>query len=295
MPLVSVIIPAHNSAAYIGQTLQSVLAQSITDIEVLVVDDGSTDTTASIIKEIALRDQRVHYIHQVNQGVAVSRNTAMKQASGEFIAFIDSDDIWLPDHLKDVLEVMNDDKSIGLAHANITTMNLAGESIETLKRNVKLLSGHIFMPLLMRDEHIVCSTVVIRKLCVDKLGFFDEALTWWSSEDRDLWLRISREFKIAYLDRATTLYRINPSGLSYKFDNLLKARLYVIDKLFKQAVIDDKLRNKVIARAYRDVALNYARQRNFRKTITNYSIALRYDITVLVFIKQFIGEYRKAS
>ncbi len=282
MPLISVIIPVYNNAYFIAQALDSVLSQSITDIEVIVVDDGSTDESASIVQSYAVRDQRLKYIHQVNQGVAVSRNTGIKQSSGEFIAFIDGDDVWLPDHLKDLLHVMQGHEEIGLAHANITTISESGEILRTLKRPTELLSGNIFKPLLLRDIFVILSTVMIRRQCCDKVGLFDEALTRLGSEDRDLWLRITFEFKARYVDRIITHYRINSNGLSSNHENMVKGRLYVVEKLFRESKINQQLRRKAISRIHQDFADYSVAQKQFKKAFPSYIKAIQHDGAAVV-------------
>ena len=144
-PKISIITPAYNCAKFLPQTIESVLKQTFGDFEMIIVDDGSTDNTKQVIEPyLKNHPLKIKYIYQQNGGVSVARNTAVKNALGEFIAFLDADDMFLPNRLEESLRVIEKDKSIGLVHARSMRINEEGASIGTLKRDTRFLSGQIF-------------------------------------------------------------------------------------------------------------------------------------------------------
>lgn len=217
MPLVSVIIPAYNCALYIRETIESILAQEESnDIEIIVVNDGSTDSTAEIAREFR---EPVRVIDQVNAGVCAARNRGIAEAKGEFIAFVDHDDYWLPSKLKNQLAVFESNQNIDVvfsnfirwhpdgiddAYKNPSTFELQGRPNGTDPR----FSGWIYHEMLL-DSWVLTSTALVRTKVVRELGGFDESLPF--SEDWDFWLRVSRVSQFICLREASTLYRQHPN------------------------------------------------------------------------------------
>ena len=277
MPKVSVLIPAYNSADFLPQAVESVLAQSFQDYEIVIVDDGSTDQTAALAQEFARRNGgRIRYIHQENQGVSAARNALVQQAQGELVSFLDADDYWAPNHLNLGVQILNDDAKTGLVHSNITRVNPKGELIEVPVRETQYLSGRIFEPLFLRQAHIACSTVIMRKACFQRVGWFDLNLTRLGCEDRDMWLRLAREYKITYVDEPSVFYRMGLSSLSQNSENMLKARLYIVDK-YSPYTGHSPLRSKALAKIYRDHGDEFLLRGNSRQARQDYGQALRYN------------------
>jgi len=241
-PKVSVIIPTYNSAQYICETLDSVLAQTYKDYEIIVVDDGSTDNTREVLKPYM---SKIKYIYKENGGPASARNVGIKNARGEYIAFLDSDDIWLPEKLEKQIEYLQSNPDIALVYSDCIRFNENG--VCQRKSNVyHLREGYIFFKLL-EGNFITTSTVIVRRECLDKVGYFDEELDDLKhSEDYDLWLRISRSFKIGYIREPLVKYRVRESGLNRSnIDRAYKALLKVFDKNTKdiQNLPDKYIRN----------------------------------------------------
>ncbi len=222
---VSVIIPTYNSAEYITEALDSVFAQTYKNYEVIVIDDGSTDNTKDVLKPYM---SRIKYIYKENGGVSSARNVGIKNAEGEYIAFLDSDDIWLPEKLERQIERFNSEPDLGLVYSNCIRFSENG--IEQSSRKVKkYLEGDIFAKIL-EGYVLPTSTVIAKKLCFDEVGYFDERFS--VSEDYDMWLRISRFFKIGYVKGPLVKYRIRTSSIirSTKIDSLFNAKKAVIEK-----------------------------------------------------------------
>lgn len=213
LPLISVIVPAYNCAAYLGSALDSIFAQSYPQLEVLVVDDGSTDGTVAVAQRYG---ERVRVISQTNAGPAAARNRGLASARGEFIAFLDGDDLWLEGKLLQQARYLlrRPEASIVYGHfhrwesrpdgsfspADEFATGATEESLDPA------LSGWIYHRLLIDSEvHII--TALIRATVIDEIGIFDETLK--VGEDYDFWLRVSRRFQLYKLARPLALYRIH--------------------------------------------------------------------------------------
>jgi glycosyltransferase involved in cell wall biosynthesis len=184
-PLVSVITPAYNTRAYVGRAVRSALAQSVGNLEVIVVDDGSTDGTADAARECARDDERVRIVRQDNAGPSAARNTAMRLAAGEFFAWLDSDDEWLPGFLEAQLAAFERRPSTAIVTAN--AINRGGAFDGTLYRPARAGMRPLAFADLIREEDAVCVLSVFRREVYDTVGPMNEALR--SNEDYEFWLR----------------------------------------------------------------------------------------------------------
>lgn len=225
MPAISVIIPTYNYARFIGFCLESIFAQTYKDFEIIVVDDGSTDDTAEVLKKY---EDKIHYIYQPNKGPAVASNAGIKVAKGEYIAFIGSDDLWLPDKLEDQVRVFNEDMKVGIVFSDASSFNENGIISKSILEEENICTGFCFERLFM-GNYLIMSTVMIRKACLEKSGLFDEELS--SVEDYDLCLRISAFYKIEFVDKILAMRRVHPSNISKNFCQLLDNEIRVIQKI----------------------------------------------------------------
>jgi len=214
-PLVSIIIPSYNCEAYIEQTLASVLGQTHRPIEVIVVDDGSTDRTAEIV---AAHGEPVRLVQQVNQRVCVARNRGFELSRGDFVCFLDHDDYWHPWKLQRQLEAFRRHPDAGVVFTafelwpqvdGLFPDPLARASTDDdLPPENPILTGWIYHRFLL-DCWALTSTAMIRREAFAASTGFDVSLPY--SEDWDLWLRLSQEHPFVMLDRVSTLYRQHPS------------------------------------------------------------------------------------
>jgi len=208
---VSIIIPAYNASQYLPQTLESVLQQTFTDFELLVIDDGSADDTENVVRRYAERDSRVRLISQPNQGVAVARNTGIQESIGEFIAFLDSDDLWLPSKLAAHIQHLILDSSLGISFARVEFMNADG-SLTGQCSNLRLeniTAKHLY------TENLICtpSNAAMRRAALEQAGGFDASLSGYA--DIELFLRIScYGWKVEGINQVLVYYRTNTGGLS---------------------------------------------------------------------------------
>ena len=228
MPKVSVIIPAYNSMKYLPETLSSVLEQTFTDFEVLIIDDGSSDQIEAWAQ--AQTDPRVKFISQKNQGVSVARNTGIKNARGEYIAFLDADDLWQPTKLEKQVNCLNANPQVGLVHNWIFLIDQYSNKTGNLWAS--RTQGHVWQNLVERNT-IACCSVMVRRSCFTSTGVFDPSLR--SAEDWDMWIRIAAEYPVAVIEEPLASYRLLPNSKSKNFPLVEKSLSRIIEKNFASA------------------------------------------------------------
>lgn len=192
MPLITVIIPTYNRAHLIGRAIQSVLNQTYKDFEIIVVDDGSSDNTKQAVK--SFNDKRIKYLRlKENSGSsAAPGNTAIKIASGKYVAFLDSDDEWLPESLEKKLKCF--EGNIGVVYSGFIRRNDEKKMEYTI---IPTKRGNIYRDELRKDYVSSTSAVMVRRECFDKVGLFDETLP--ARQDYDMWLRLSKHYLFNYV------------------------------------------------------------------------------------------------
>jgi len=218
---VSVIIPLYNKEKFIKRALDSVLAQTFRDFEVIIVDDGSTDNSVDVVKK--LNDDRICLIQQENQGVSTARNTGIKNAKGKWIAFLDADDVWLPDNLMSHIELIKKHPGIewstGFSNRRLSDGTL---NVVSFKEN----SRQLFQGGVIVDSFVfVCNGggldtdgVMIHKKIFDRVGLMDTKLK--TADDVDMWLRIALEYpRLAHLNKAVAEYYIDTAKSLIKSQN----------------------------------------------------------------------------
>jgi glycosyltransferase involved in cell wall biosynthesis len=213
--LVSVIIPAFNAADFIRQALKSVLAQTYQEIEVIVVDDGSTDATCAIVEEFAKKDDRIRLVRQWNAGVGAARNTAIGEARGKYIAPLDADDFWFPEKLeKQVTCVEQCSNEIGLVYCWSTFIDRDGGLVSDCSETVE---GCLRNALILRNVVGNGSVPLFRAAALEKVGLYltrAEQGGAQGCEDWDLYLRIAEHFGIRVVPEYLSAYRQAPSSMS---------------------------------------------------------------------------------
>ncbi|WP_456434041.1 glycosyltransferase family 2 protein [Thermosulfuriphilus sp.] len=223
MPKVAVVIPCYNAETFIPKTLESVLAQDFPDYEIIVVDDGSTDSTRAILQEYN-RLSNLKIIHQSNAGPAQSRNTGIKASDSDYIAFLDSDDLWHPFKLRQQVEILDNNPGVGLCYTGAQVIDLSGKRLPQRDRKTALPvfnSHRRALEALMVENFIVTSSVLIRRGVLEKTGLFSDQYLY--AEDWDLWLRIAKGFPIFGIPEALCLYRWHEKSFSSKRIALLES------------------------------------------------------------------------
>jgi glycosyltransferase involved in cell wall biosynthesis len=252
MPRVSVIIPAYNAAAFLPDALDSVLRQTYQDWEVILVDDGSSDHTRSLVESrMPSFDGRLKYVYQTNRGLPAARNTAIRNARGEFLALLDADDVWLEQRLELGVAELDRHPDAGLVHGKVARINVVGEFIKYPPCPPRrYLEGQIAHAIYTRRAHLLCPTILFRKACVDDVGLFDETMR--STEDRDLWFRIAERYQVRYIDQVIANYRISANSMSQNTERMMKWQTFFIEKHRKRGVRGVLLAREAIGWMFRE-------------------------------------------
>jgi glycosyltransferase involved in cell wall biosynthesis len=231
-PLVSVIMPAYNVAKTIAESIDSVLRQSYKNYELIVIDDGSSDNTAEIVLTFKQKDSRLMLINlSKNGGLSNARNEGCRIARGEYIAFLDSDDLWLPEKLRKQIDFHLSNPDIHISHADYHFFDTAGIHKRPLKYLIDLKKdkeGYIY-PQICYKNTIGVLTVMLRKDLLNDVGLFDTSLK--TMEDQDLWVRIGKKKKFGYINEALAHYRLSESGISKQVGKYKKAYKRFIIKI----------------------------------------------------------------
>jgi glycosyltransferase involved in cell wall biosynthesis len=234
MPLVSVILTSYHHAPYLRQAIESVLAQSLQDIEVIAIDDASTDDSPAILQEYADRLKVVQ--HEANRGTYATLNEGIALARAPFIALLNSDDLWLPSKLEKQLAKIGSDTRTGLVHTGFRAIDAAGNPIEGNPLGVRFHpnpQGDLLAELLTRNLFIT-SSVLFRRECVERCGWFEEHL--FGMGDWDMWLRIAQYYRIGYVPEALTLYRIHGKNTMYQRERMFADDLWIHEERIRKRV-----------------------------------------------------------
>lgn len=222
--VVSIIIPAYNQAHYLAYAVRSAQAQTLTEWEAIVVDDGSTDNTREVAA--SFDDVRIRYIYQANQGLSGARNTGVHAAQGDYLALLDSDDELTPEFLQTCVEALTADRALGAVHTATQFIDQSGAVLP--HADAQPLSGDAFQQKLRQGGFFPPVSVVARADCVREAGLFDTTLT--SLEDWDVWLRIVQRHPMRGLPQPLVRYRVYPGSMSTNAPRMLANRLAVIAK-----------------------------------------------------------------
>ena len=242
-PFFSVIIPAYNAAHLIVDALTSVFAQTIDNYEIIVVNDGSPDTV-QLEKALEPYLNDIIYIRRPNGGPAAARNTGIRAARGEYIAFLDSDDQWMPTHLAEMMEVLQRDPTLDLVYGDAVNFgDLAEEGATTMGANPS--EGRAtFESLVLCKCTVVGSTVIARRQSIIDVGLFDESFI--QGEDFDLWVRLAyRGSRIDYRKHIHARRRIHESNLTVDTIGSFGGQAKVLRKLMKELDLPESLRQKM--------------------------------------------------
>jgi len=246
-PLVSVVIATYNMANYLPLAVRSVLTQTYKNLELLVVDDGSTDDTLESIKPL-LNDPRVRYITQENKGQAAAKNFGIRESNGEYIAFLDADDLWVPEKLDLQIPLFLSSKTLGVVYAKLLYIDETGNKLGKVD-NYGLYRGKICNPLFIRN-FIRFGTTVVKRECFEHLGTFKENIRM--GIDYDLWLRFSTQYEFDYVNRPLLYYRIWSGQMSNNCRERYLTGIEIMKYFLLEypGVVDKKTENEAWAHTY---------------------------------------------
>jgi glycosyltransferase involved in cell wall biosynthesis len=250
MPRVSITIPTYNCAHFIERAIRSILAQSYTDYEIVIVDDGSTDNTRVVLAPFG---DRIRYIYQANGGLSAARNTALAHAGGELIAYLDADDLWYPDRLERQVAFLDANPGCGFVHSDVTVIDEHDRIIHqrfNAETGRPVPQGPCVLDLLRRC-HVQVPSVLERRICVERAGSFHPRLK--TAQDYLHWIRIAMSgMAVGYIAEPLALYRRTTSSLSSSPRRVLDD--YVM-------IFEDLLADRISLRRHGAAAIGIAEQR----------------------------------
>lgn len=262
------ILPCYNGENFIREAIESVLCQTYEDFEVIVIDDGSTDNTRTVAS--SFEDRRIRYFYKKNEGVSTSRNYGIKLAKGRYIAFIDYDDLWLPEKLELQLQEIEKQQDVYLVYSWFYIIDSKGKIID----KIKVQGFRNFLQELLLVGNIIGSPsgMLIKKEVFENIGGFDSYLS--TSADWDLWIRIAYRYKLSGVNKFLFKYRIHDTNMHCDIITQEHDTKRILNKFFSNASLEDrynKIKNLAFSNAYMLIAKSYFKKRkyqNFLKTLT---------------------------
>ncbi len=345
-PKVSVVIPAYNAIAYLPETLKSVQQQSFQDFEVLIVDDGSTDGTADWASGLVnglvnssvndtendsgndsgsdllnnsdsgLSASKITVIAQDNGGCASARNRGIRAAKGDYIAFLDADDIWEPSKLEKQVHILETSAAVGVVNTWISNIDEQGQMIGNL--GTPEAAGRVWEQVIEENPIMCGSAPMVRRQCFDTVGLFDQSLR--SAEDWDMWIRLAKDYEFAVVKEPLVRYRIHPGSKSHNLQLHLQSRLSVIEKAFSDSPKDSakastkgstsggvkektkaKAKDRAYGLAYLSVAYRALQNSDLNHAGTLWQKSIRYypalmgskvfhRLGIILFLRQYLGD-----
>lgn len=269
-PLVSVIVPTFNRAAYLAAALNSALGQTYPNCEIIVIDDGSTDNTKEVVQPYL---SKVQYVYQDNKGNAAARNTGLTRAKGKYIAFLDSDDVWLKEKCAKQVAFLEEHPDHAFVYSGTYLIDENGQEVG----NRLLQEGEepSFENLFTKNRIISLSVVMVRKEHLDSVGWLDENLR--QSPDYDLYLRLSKKYPYRCLNELLCQYRVHESNISGNLDGRLKAHLRIFSKPQIMSDLGFFYGIRRRAKAFYQVAVLYYEEGQYGKAFKRFAQCILRD------------------
>jgi glycosyltransferase involved in cell wall biosynthesis len=249
MPKVTVIVPTYNRAWMVQEAIQSVLDQTYTDYEVIVVDDGSTDNTRGVVAELNKHSGKVRYVYQQHRGRSAARNHGMRRARGDYIAFLDSDDLFLPEKLHVQVSALDSNLDFGMAYSYALQMDNHGHKLEGYTHARLRLSGWIYPELLfIRGTAITTPTIMVRAHILSETGGCDE--TMHVCEDLDLWRRVARSHKVLQIEEPLAMVRSKDYDPSILPEKVAARTLFYQKAIAEDPDLEKSIQSKLFSEMY---------------------------------------------
>jgi glycosyltransferase involved in cell wall biosynthesis len=280
---VSVVIPTYNYGRFVGQAIKGALAQTHPIEEIIVVDDGSNDNTREVVEKF---DAPVRYIRQANAGVCAARNNGVEKASGDFIAFLDADDVWLPEKIEKQIAKFGEDAQIGLVHCGMREFDSA--SGETVYLHAKGNEGWVADDLLLFAESVTVSgsAIVVRRAAFENVSGFDTNLK--VGEDWDFCYRLARKFKVGFVPELLVDYRNHGKNTHFNVREMERSMEIFYEKAFQTT--DENilgLRRQAYGNFYKVLAGSYFHSKNYADFVKNSFKSLYYEPKTLTHFLAF--------
>ncbi len=276
MPKISVIIPAYNCGRYVSETVESVLAQTYQDYELIIVDDGSTDNTKDVLaKYVDAYPNKVRYIFQQNAGEGGARNRGIKESMGDYVAFLDSDDIWLPIKLEKQMALVDSliDKDVVIFGDQYHFDNNGEVLAESMFNILKPRNGLVYEHLLY-ENFITTQTVMVKKSLFDKVGYFKEGMKYCA--DFDMWLRLAKDYKFYYVADVIAGYRIHSTQVSGNIHKMREYHLMVVNEALSNRKFDIVLTNCILANQHFKYGYIFWDRKYYSDARQDFIVSLRH-------------------
>lgn len=270
MQTVSVIIPTYNYGRFIGEAVESALSQTLRPAEVIVVDDGSTDDTEEVVRGFG---DAVRYIKQENAGVSAARNRGVAESSGQYIAFLDADDIWEPEKLEKQMAKFADDPKIGLVHCGMREFD--AETGETVRLHTEGGEGWVADDLLLWERPVIVGpggTVVVTRKAFAEAGGFDSRMK--CGEDWDFCYRVAREYKVGFVAEPLVKYRGHAAAAHHNVREMEHGMALFYKKAFAVGGDILRLKRRAMGNFHRVLAGSYFRAGMYRDFARNAALSI---------------------
>ena len=272
MPIVSVIIPTYNRATFLMEAIQSVRTQSFTDYELIVVDDGSTDHTRAVLEPLIERGE-ICYVFQQNQGESAARNKGVLLAQGKYIAFLDSDDLFMPEKLEKQVACLDTSLDLGLVHSGYSKFDVAGNDLGY--RDTSHLFGWVYPQILLEWSVLIAvPTVMVRASVLAEVGGFDKRMS--HAQDLDLWRRIAMHYRFAVIPEMLSKVRKHPGNVSRQLTKTADGFQFYLKKAFNDDLnLSPALKRKAMAGMYTNVGISLLAEGNIKEMKTARQCSLQ--------------------
>jgi glycosyltransferase involved in cell wall biosynthesis len=284
---VSVIIPNFNYARYVAGAVESVLTQTYSDIEVIVVDDGSTDASRDILMNYG---DSIKTIFQRNQGVSAARNNGVAASNGEFVAFLDADDEWLPKKLEKQVAMFRADAKLGLVHVGVDEISADGTS---LRHRLEGSSGDAKRDLLLIGRKGVLgggSGLMVPRAVFDEVGGFDTRLS--TSADWDFFYQVARRYQVGFVSEVLIKYRFHDTNMRANVGAMERDMTLALEKIYANGREEDK--GLAYGSLYKTLAGSYFRTGNYSSFLRTALRSIGYDPSNLLYFATFPVRRMKA-
>lgn len=249
MPTISVLVPAYNAEHTIIETIASVQQQTFSDFELIVINDGSTDRTLELLSTV--QDSRIQIFSYKNGGLSVARNRGISHATGEYIAFLDADDLWTPDKLELQLAALQQHPEAGVAYSWTSLMDEQGKSF--IQTEPLFFEGNVYAQLLVKNFIASGSNPLVCRQAIESVGKFDPEIS--PCADWDFWLRLAAHCPFIVIPKYQVLYRQSSGSMSSKIEVMEKYNHIVIERAFQTAPLELQfLKNQSLATVYQHLA-----------------------------------------
>lgn len=275
-PKVTAIIPTYNSGDLLKDSINSILSQTLKDFELLIIDDGSTDNTREMVN--AIDDDRLKYYYKPNGGVSSARNMGINNASGQYVAFLDADDMWPQNYLETMISALEKETDYGVAYTTLKNKYPNGRTVD--RRREKHCHSGFITPKLFEIFVVPTQASVVRKETLGDLRF-DEGLKL--SEDGDFFLRLSLKTKFLFISSIRVIRRIQTNSLSQSGgkNKTDLSRLRVLERFYSDSgvkeIVSKRIANIRFCKAYREVGTQYYKAKARKAAIYMYKRTLQFD------------------